>query len=239
MVVANNGAFRRFLRTYLAVRSHRCVEASGLAEAARVVRLSLPGLVLLDLGVGDGDVREFTERVRAETRARVLVLGDREDTVTIVRCLDAGASDFIKKPFAAADLTNRLDLVLADSATADPAAVIRTGPLVVDFEHREVRVATRPIVLTRSEYGVLAAVVRRVGHVVTLRQLAQEILGDPAARSPEVIRRIMMTLRMKIERDPVRPSLLLCETGIGYRVMMHSGEEPGEEAPVNACEDWR
>jgi two-component system, OmpR family, KDP operon response regulator KdpE len=94
-------------------------------------------------------------------------------------------------------------------------------------------------VLTRSAYGILAAVVRRVGHVVTLRQLAQEILGDPAARSPEVIRRIMMTLRMKIERDPVRPSLLLCETGIGYRVMMHSGEEPGEEAPVNACEDWR
>src|SRR5690349_14295886 len=88
MVVADNGAFRRFLRTYLAVRSHRCVEASGLAEAARVVRLSRPALVLLDLGVGDGDVREFTERVRADTRARVLVLGGCDDTVAIARCLD-------------------------------------------------------------------------------------------------------------------------------------------------------
>jgi two-component system KDP operon response regulator KdpE len=237
MVVAHDRGFRRFLRTYLSVRSHRCVEATGLAEAARAVRLSRPDLIVLDLGVRDRNVHDFTKRVHTETRARVLVLGDRDDTVVIVRCLDAGASDFLEKPFAAANLTSRLDLVLADSAPGDPATVIRTGPLMVDFEHREVSVATRRIELTASEYALLAALVRRAGHVVTLRQLVREIPGPTAARAPEVVRRITMTLRAKIEGDPARPRLLLTETGIGYRVVMHPGEDLGDEATEHACED--
>lgn len=224
------------MRAYLTVRSHRCVEATGLAEAARVALSSRPALVVLDVDARDGDVRDFTERVHSETCARVLVVGNRDDTGAMVRCLDAGASDFLEKPFSAADLTSRLDLVLADSPTAGPPAFLETGPLVVDLDHREVSVAARRIALTAPEYALLAALVRRAGYVVTLRQLARELPEHRATRASEAVRAIMMTLRAKIEGEPARPRLLLTEAGIGYRVAMHLREDVGVTAIQNAFE---
>lgn len=209
---------RRFLRTYLTSRGGRCLETASLAEGTSVALAQRPAAVVLDVGARDGDPGEFTLSVHGQTGARILLLGDPDETRAVVRCLDAGADDYLTKPFTAGDLADRLELVL-EPPRADPAATsVRAGPLVVDLEDRSVRVASRRVALTMREFQLLVALARRAGHVLTIQQIAHAIWGDPASRGPGEVRLLMMTLRSKLEEDPARPRLIMTETGIGYRI---------------------
>jgi two-component system KDP operon response regulator KdpE len=216
LVVNPDAQMRRILRAFLASRGLRSGEALTLAEALAICGQCRPAALLLDLRVGDADAVEFTRHLRTRCSARVLVLGDRGDHDAIAGALDAGADDYLVKPFTAEQLGGRLRLLLGYAANE---GCIRIGALVVDVEQRAVTMGTRPLTLSGDELQLLVELARRRGHVLTYAQLARRLWGAPTARRPDEVRSVMARLRRKLEADPARPRFLLPETGIGYRLV--------------------
>jgi two-component system KDP operon response regulator KdpE len=212
---------RRFLRAALENEAYRLVEAAtareGLAQAAG----RNPDVILLDLGLPDGDGIDVTRRIREWARTPIVVISARGQERDKVAALDAGADDYLTKPFGVGELLARLRVALrhaarAPDAPADP--VFMVGDLRVDLAHRRTFVADREVHLTPTEYKLLTTLVRHAGKVLTHRHLLREVWGPNAVEHSHYVRVYMTQLRHKLEADPARPRYLLTEAGVGYRL---------------------
>jgi two-component system KDP operon response regulator KdpE len=230
LVVEDDPQIRRFLRAALPVHGYRLIEAetgrAGLAEAAA----RAPEIVLLDLGLPDLDGLEVARRLREWSTVPIIVLSARGLERDKVAALDAGADDYLTKPFGMSELLARLRVALrhaATVATGTARPVFEVGDLRVDLAAREVSLAGRPVHLTPTEFKLLAVLVRHAGKVVTQRQLLVEVWGPRAASNPHYLRVQMHGLRHKLEEVPARPRYLLTEPAVGYRLR----DEVASEGP--------
>ena len=221
LVVEDEPQMRRFLRAALTARPFRLVEAATAAEAMIVATSHNPEIILLDLGLPDGDGIDLTRRLRTWSAVPVIVISARGREADKVEALDAGADDYLTKPFGLDELLARMRAALrrAREAKVPPASpVLSVGPLSIDLDRREVRHGAEELRLTPIEFRLLAYLARNAGRVVTHAQILREVWGGAGAAEPHHVRVHMAELRKKIEADPARPRLLLTELGVGYRL---------------------
>jgi two-component system KDP operon response regulator KdpE len=218
LVVDDDLQLRRFLRTTLAGHGHAIVEAGSVAEAIDAIDRVHPQVILLDLGLPDGDGLTVLRRVPSEQRPPVIVLSARGQEGDKVTALDAGAEDYLTKPFGASELLARIRVVLRRVGGAPTPDVIEVGPIKIDQPRHTVTVAGQDVHLTPIEFRLLLELARTPGRVLTHRQLLREIWGPNAVDEVHYLRVHMGALRRKIEADPARPHWLLTEAGVGYRL---------------------
>ncbi len=228
LVVEDEPQMRRFLRACLTSRGYRMVEAASVREAEQLATSHNPEVVLLDLGLPDGDGIDLARRLREWTRVPVIVVSARGREEDKVLALDAGADDYLTKPFGVNELLARLRVALrhARVAAGAPSPIVEVGGLRVDLERREVSLDGREVKLTPIEFRLLALLARNAGKVLTHRQILQEVWGPGYATQSHYVRVHMAELRKKIEADPARPRLVVTELGVGYRLRDRSGGEP-------------
>jgi two-component system KDP operon response regulator KdpE len=218
LIVEDDDQMRRYLRTGLTAHGYRLLEAGTAAEGIRLATEYPPDVVLLDLGLPDRDGIEVARRIREWSTAPILVLSARGQEAQKVAALDAGADDYLVKPFGFDELLARIRVGLRHAAKGPEGDVVRSGALVLDLGRRRVEVAGKEIHLTPIEYRILATLAKHADRVVTHRQLLQEVWGPRSTEQTHYLRVFMTHLRRKIERDPVRPRLLQTEPGVGYRL---------------------
>jgi two-component system, OmpR family, KDP operon response regulator KdpE len=220
LVVEDELPIRRFLRASLAAEGYRVEEADTGEKALKVAARQAPDVVLLDLGLPDLDGHEVLRRLREWLSAPVVILSARDQEAEKVAALDAGADDYLTKPFGTAELLARLRVALRHTArvAGEPeATTFESGDLKVDLAARRVWANGTEVRLTPLEYKLLATLVRHAGKVLTHRFLLQEVWGL-VQQEPHHLRVFMANLRRKIESEPARPRHLLTEQGIGYRL---------------------
>jgi two-component system KDP operon response regulator KdpE len=221
LAVEDDPQIRRFLRTTLLSNGYRWLEAVTGQEGLRLVGLQHPDLIILDLGLPDIDGLDVTRELREWTSTPILVLSARDQEHDKVAALDAGADDYLTKPFGTAELLARIRVALRhaiQAARGTDEPTFTTGALQVDLAHRRVFVGDAEIRLTPIEYKLLTTLVRYAGKVVTQRQLLKEVWGPSYASEGHYLRVYMGQLRHKIEADPARPRYLITEAGVGYRL---------------------
>lgn len=221
LVIEDEQPLRRFLRAALAAAHFSPVEAAGVSEGRSLAALHNPEVILLDLGLPDGDGITLTRELREWTQTPIIVISARGREADKVAALDAGADDYLTKPFGVEELLARIRVALrhARQSGGGPAEpVVVSGPLRIDLARREVTLDGRPVHLTPIEYRLLAALARHAGLVLTHRQLLREVWGLAHAERTHYLRVYMAQLRRKIEADPARPRLLSTEPGVGYRL---------------------
>jgi two-component system, OmpR family, KDP operon response regulator KdpE len=220
LVVEDDAPMRRFLSAALHSNGFRVVEASTLANAQRLATQQHPDAILLDLGLPDGDGLSLLRDLRGWSAAPVIVLSarDREDDKVIA--LDAGADDYLTKPFGTSELLARIRVALrharAQRMPDDP--VLAIGAIRIDQARHEVSVGDRAVHLTPIEYRLLILLARHAGKVLTHRQLLHEVWG-PRTHQTHYLRVHMAALRRKIETDAARPRWITTEPGVGYRML--------------------
>jgi two-component system KDP operon response regulator KdpE len=221
LIIEDEPQIRRFLRATLTAHGYRLIEAATGQEGLVQAATRQPELVILDLGLPDLDGLEVTRRLREWTTMPILVLSARGQELDKIAALDAGADDYVTKPFGVGELLARMRVALRHAMrTAQEAEppVFVLGDLRVDLAQRQVHVAAQEVHLTPIEYRLLSTLVRYAGKVVTHRQLLQEVWGPGYAHNTHYLRVYMGQLRHKLEADPARPRYLLTEPGVGYRL---------------------
>ena len=223
LVIEDEPQLRRFLRATLPANGYRLIEAAtaqdGLMQAAR----RQPELIILDLGLPDLDGLDVTRQLREWTTVPILVLSARDQEADKIAALDAGADDYVTKPFGMGELLARMRVALRHArrtAHEPEAPVFAVGELRLDLVQRCVSVGGQEVHLTPLEYRLLTTLVRHVGKVVTHRQLLNEVWGPGHVRATHYLRVYMGQLRHKLEANPARPRYLLTEPGVGYRLQM-------------------
>jgi two-component system, OmpR family, KDP operon response regulator KdpE len=211
---------RRFLRATLTGQGYRLFEVGTGADALVEVAQRQPDVVVLDLGLPDMDGLEVIRRLREWSAVPIIVLSARGQERDKVGALDAGADDYVSKPFSAGELLARLRVALRHAAGAahEDGAAFRLGELQVDLLRRQVSVAGTEVKLTPIEYKLLTTLVRHAGKVLTHQQLLREVWGPSHEDQAHYVRVYMAHLRHKLETEPARPRYLLTEPGVGYRL---------------------
>ena len=229
-VIEDDPQIRRFLRTALRAHGFEIHEADDGRQGLTIVETRKPDIVILDLGLPDIDGIEVVRRLRAWTTRPILILSARDREADKVAALDAGADDYLTKPFGIEELTARIRVALRHAVrpeTADAQARFSAGPLRIDLTRRIVLRDGEEVHLTPIEFRLLALLVKHAGKVLTHRHLLREVWGPAHVEHPEYLRVHMGALRQKLESDPARPRFLRTETGVGYRLAI---EEAGDEA---------
>ena len=221
VLVEDEPQIRRFLRVTLGSAGYRLFEADTGVDGLVAAATRQPDVVILDLGLPDMDGLEVIRRLREWSAVPIIVLSARGQERDKIAALDAGADDYVSKPFAAGELLARVRVALRHSSGAaregdEPA--FEVGDLRVDLAARKVTVAGAVVHLTPNEYRLLIVMIRHAGKVVTHRQLLKDVWGEPYTDQPHYVRVYMAQLRRKLERDSARPRYLLTEPGVGYRL---------------------
>lgn len=221
LVVEDEPQMRRFLRATLTAHGYRPLEAGTAAEALLLARSHNPELVLLDLGLPDGDGFEVTRQLRDWSQVPIIVLSARGREGDKIEALDAGADDYLTKPFGVGELLARIRVALRhvqSRAGASPAQSVELGSLCIDFTRRAVTRDGQEVHLTPIEYKLLALLAQNAGRVLTHRQILDHVWGPGHGQHTHYVRVHMAELRRKIELDSTRPKLLVTEPGVGYRL---------------------
>jgi len=218
LVIDDELAIRRFLHTLLSGGEFSLHEAegghAGLAAAAAV----RPDVILLDLGLPDLDGIEVIKRIREWSQVPIIVLSVRDREKDKVAALDAGADDYLTKPFGVGELKARIRAALRRTLQQTPEPLFRSGGLEMDLTRRRVTVDGAEVQLTPTEYDILRLLVSHAGKVLTHGQILKQIWGMAYLEQPHVLRVNVSNLRRKIEADPSRPRYLTTEPGVGYRL---------------------
>ncbi len=217
LIVDDERPILRFLSASLSGQ-YEISEAATGEDAIHAVANKHPDLMILDLGLPDIDGVEVTRRVREWTDMPIIIVSVREQESEKVAALDAGADDYLTKPFGAGELLARIRVALRHSAPPESNAVFSSSGLVVDLEHRLVSVAGQEIELTPNEYDILCTLVQHAGKVLTHRQLLRAVWGTAYEDETHILRVNVSNLRRKIERDPAKPQYIITEPGVGYRL---------------------
>lgn len=222
LVIEDEPQMRRFLRAALESHGYRPVEAATGREGVAQATGRTPDVILLDLGLPDGDGIDLTRRIREWSRTPIIVISARGKEQDKIAALDAGADDYLTKPFAVGELLARLRVALRHGAQPEAPAepVFSVGDLRVDLARRQVFVADGEVHLTPTEYKLLTLLVRHAGKVLTHRQLLKEVWGPNAVEHSHYVRVYVTQLRHKLERDATRPQYLITEPGVGYRLRL-------------------
>jgi two-component system, OmpR family, KDP operon response regulator KdpE len=219
LVVDDERAIRRFLRVSLTAHGYSVFEASGGREALQAVSSDRPDLIILDLGLPDMDGIEVTRQLREWSRTPIVVLSVRADEATKVAALDAGADDYLTKPFGTAELMARMRVALRHATQPADEPIFKVGELSMDLARRQVTVSGSEVALTPTEYDLLRVLVQHVGKVLTHRQLLRQVWGAGYEGEIHLLQVNISNLRRKVEPDPSRPSYILTEIGVGYRLV--------------------
>jgi two-component system KDP operon response regulator KdpE len=220
LVVEDEAEIRRFLRTAFSVEGYRVVESASGRRGYIDAGTHKPDLALVDLGLPDIDGIEVIRRIREWSSMPIIVLSARVQERTKVEALDAGADDYVTKPFGIGELLARVRAALRHAVRAGSGAtILRLGAGVVDLENRRASRAGNEVRLTPIEFRLLTTLAKHLGMIVTHRQLLTEVWGPTHARDTHYLRIYMKQLRDKLEIDPVRPRHLVTETGVGYRLV--------------------
>ncbi len=218
LVVDDERPIRRFLNASLGNR-FTILEAENGRAAIQSAAVNHPDLIILDLGLPDMDGTEVTHRIREWTNVPVIVISVRDSEQDKVAALDAGADDYLTKPFGTSELLVRIRVALRHSnKTENESAVYENFGLMVDFIKREVRVNENPVTLTPTEYNILRTLVNHAGKVLTHQQLIKEVWGGNYEADSHILRVNISNLRRKIENDTLKPRYIITEPGIGYRL---------------------
>ncbi len=218
LVVDDERSIRRFLKVSLGSQFNILEAATG-EEALSAVAAEHPDLIILDLGLPDMDGLEVTRRLREWTQVPIIIVSVREREEDKIAALDAGADDYLTKPFGVGELIARLRVALRRSTQADNnEPVFTSGDLKVDLNQREVSVRDQPIALTPTEYDLLRTLVKHAGRVLTHDQLLRAVWGTGYQTETHMLQVNISNLRRKIEMDPSRPDHIVTEPGVGYRL---------------------
>lgn len=217
LVVDDEPPIRRLLKAAFSGLGWECLDAATGLEGLEAARGCKPDIVLLDLNLPDMKGSELLERLRGWSSVPVIVVSVRDSEADIVQLLNAGADDYIVKPFYTTELVARIEAVQRRrQPTSNP--VVRTGRLSIDLSTREVEAGGAPVKLTPTEYAILAYLARHVGRIITRELVLKEVWGPAGQNEEGNLRFYINSLRKKIEADPGRPRLIATEAGVGYRL---------------------
>ena len=223
LIIEDEAAIRRFVRSALEDEGYRVFEADTVARGLIEAGTRKPDIVVLDLGLPDGDGLSLLPDLRSWSKVPVIVLSARVDEVDKIAALDAGADDYLTKPFGVGELQARVRALQrrrGGDASEGNGSLVRLGDTVtVDLANRSVSRDGEPLHLTQLEYRLLATLLAHRGKVLTHRQLLQEVWGPGYVEHSHYLRIYMAHLRQKLEADPAQPRFLRTETGVGYRLL--------------------
>ena len=217
LIVDDEAQIRRLLRVVLEGENYQVQEAENGQQGLTEIANRRPAIIVLDLGLPDMEGLEVLKRLREWSEAPVIVLTVRDDVHEKVAALDAGADDYVTKPFSTPELLARLRAAQRKTRPEEEISVFKNGDLVVDLTARVVTRAGREIKLTATEYALLRLFVKHPGRVLTHRYILREVWGPKSEEHRQYLRVYVTHLRQKIEPDPARPSLISTQSGIGYR----------------------
>jgi two-component system, OmpR family, KDP operon response regulator KdpE len=221
LIVDDEPQIRRLLRNSLPPHGYDCIEAMDAATAMTAMTKMNPDIILLDLGLPDGDGFAVIESTRKATLTPIVVLSARGDVEGKVKALELGADDYVTKPFDMTELLARLKAALRHGLQAQgEAPIFRSGPLAVDLVRRRVTWSDREIHLSPKEYGLLRYLVGEAGRVVTHQQILKEIWGPANLNDVQYLRVLMRQLRARLAIDADAPQLIETESGVGYRLLV-------------------
>ena len=232
LLVEDEEPIRRFLVTTLEAAGYAVHEAASSREGEALAANRRIDVFLIDLGLPDGDGLDLIRRLRQWTQRPVIVLSARSQEHEKVEALDAGADDFLSKPFGVAELHARLRVALRHAAQTSLSgeSILRLNDLQVDLQAKTIMRAGEPVRLTATEWRLLEALARRADRVVTATQLLRDVWGPGHVEQGHYLRIYMRQLRQKLEADPSHPTLLVTEIGVGYR--LQAGLPDRHEAPL-------
>ena len=223
LVVDDEVQIRRLLRVSLETHGYEVHLAATGTEGLQLVLGKKPDIVLLDLGLPDRDGTEILSELRAWSSVPVIILSVRNAEDEIVKLLDAGADDYVVKPFSTGELVARMRVAIRHHAPQDAPEKFVSGRLTVDLQDRVVTVDGAPVKLTPTEYGLLRLFVQHAGRILTHRQILREVWGPHADEETNYLRVYVTALRKKLEANPQMPELIVTEPGVGYRLRQLSG----------------
>ncbi len=218
LVVDDENAIRRYLKTALSAQGFSVYEASNGQETLNAVVDNRPDVIILDLGLPDLDGIEVTRRLREWSQTPIIILSVREAEQDKIAALDAGADDYLTKPFGTGELMARMRVVMRRLAVKQDEPVLQVDDLKMDLTRRMVTLADNPVSLTPTEYEILRLLLQNAGRVITHRQLLRQVWGTAYESEMHILRVNISNLRRKIEPDPARPHYLITEPGVGYRI---------------------
>ncbi len=222
LVVDDENAIRRYLRAALTAQGLTVFEAASGEEAIHAVLSDHPDILILDLGLPDFDGIEVTRRLREWSTIPIIILSVREAENDKIAALDAGADDYLTKPFGTGELMARMRVAMRRLANQSDEPVLQVDELKMDLSRRLVTVKEQEISLTPTEYDILRLLMQNAGKVLTHRQLLRQVWGTAYESEMHILRVNISNLRRKIEPDPSRPHYLLTEPGVGYRLRVDS-----------------
>jgi two-component system KDP operon response regulator KdpE len=222
LIVEDDREIRMLLQASLAVEGFEVSTAVSISEATALLTHDPPDLIVLDLGLPDGDGAQLVQQVRRHSSIPIIVASARDQDAQKIRLLDQGADDYLTKPFSVGELLARIRVTLRHRGTALEPALTRyaQGGLLIDLPTHRVERGGAAVHLTPTEFRLLARLVRSAGRVVTHRQLLADVWGAEHVEDTHYLRLYMAQLRAKIEAVPSEPRHLLTETGVGYRLAL-------------------
>jgi two-component system KDP operon response regulator KdpE len=218
LVIDDERAIRKFLRASLNAQGYVVYEAADGLSAISAVIADRPDVLLLDLGLPDMDGVEVIRQLREWSQVPIIILSVREQESDKIAALDAGADDYLLKPFGIGELTARMRVVMRRTSKGSDGPVLSVENLRVDLAHRQVTLAKKELTLTPTEYDLLRILIQNAGKVLTHHQLLRLVWGSGYENETHLLRVNISNLRRKIEPDPVRPHYILTEPGVGYRM---------------------
>jgi two-component system, OmpR family, KDP operon response regulator KdpE len=218
LVVDDENSIRRYLRAALSAQGFTVHEAASGEEAINAVLRDRPDIIILDLGLPDFDGVEVTRRLREWSQTPIIILSVREAENDKIAALDAGADDYLTKPFGTGELMARMRVAMRRLTSKHNEPVLQVENLKMDLSRRLVMVNDEEISLTPTEYDILRLLIQNAGKVLTHRQLLTQVWGTAYENEMHILRVNISNLRRKIEPDPARPHYLVTEPGVGYRL---------------------
>jgi two-component system, OmpR family, KDP operon response regulator KdpE len=219
LVVDDEAAILRFLKPALEAQNYEVITASGVADSIRSIAKDAPQIVLLDLGLSDGDGKDVIRQVRNWSDLPIIVLSARDREIEKIEALDLGADDFVNKPFGVGELLARMRTALRHRMERiAEAPLVRTADLEIDNVRRRVTRGGTEVKLTPKEFELLFFLARHAGKVVTHKHILTAVWGPAHSTDTQYLRVYIGQLRHKVEKDPADPQVIVTEPGVGYRI---------------------